>query len=154
MFSRLAIPWLPPRWAASLLCLQPDLASRGEARTSAPTLTPAKESPQWQELSASLAESLIPHRPPRRNFQLGFALSPNSAVLETEKVQEEVYDLAAQVAETGCRTIEGLCAKIRCMMMFDGVAAIGEIRMDEGIAEEMTRSVLRDVLAMGGTQAT
>jgi hypothetical protein len=57
-------------------CCSSAPAQAGEARTSAPALTPAKESPRWQELSASLSESLIPHPQPPRNFQLG--LSPLS----------------------------------------------------------------------------
>jgi hypothetical protein len=83
-----------------------------------------------------------------------YRLVYEAAVQEVEKVQDEIFDLAAQIAETECRTIEGLCAKIRCMMIFDGVVAIGEIRMDEGIADSMTLSIFRDLLAMRGTQAT
>jgi hypothetical protein len=66
MFSRLTIPWLSS-WIGCLTSLP--LARAGEPRGSAnfrPGPDPSQGiHPRWQELSASLAESLIPHRQPR-----------------------------------------------------------------------------------------
>jgi len=39
-------------------------------------------------------------------------------------------------------------------MIFEGVAAMDEIPFDEGVIDDSrTRSIFRDLLAMGGTQA-
>jgi hypothetical protein len=63
-------------------------------------------------------------------------------------VHDEIHDLAGRIAKTECRTAEGLCAKIRCLMAHDGVDTIERIRIDEGIAEEVTFSIFRDLFAM------
>jgi hypothetical protein len=76
------------------------------------------------------------------------------ALREARKVDNEIDDLASQIADVECLTPGDLCEKIKCLMAYDGANAIEDLNLDQGdISEGMTLSIFRDIFAMAGKAA-
>jgi hypothetical protein len=75
------------------------------------------------------------------------------AMREVDKATDEIHDLGSQIADFECPTPGDLCEKIRGLMAYDGVAAIEDINIDQGISEEIALSIFRDLRAMAGKAA-
>jgi hypothetical protein len=76
------------------------------------------------------------------------------ALREARKVDNEIFDLASQIADVECRTAGGLCEKIRALMVYDSIDAIEKLSLDEGISSEIGLSIFRDLFSMAGKAAT